>query len=25
LAKKLDQVAAGRIRRLMVFMPPQHG
>jgi len=25
LAKKLDQVAAGRCRRLMVFMPPQHG
>ena len=25
LAKKLDRVAAGRCRRLMVFMPPQHG
>ena len=25
LAKKLDEVAAGRCRRLMVFMPPQHG
>jgi predicted phage terminase large subunit-like protein len=25
LAEKLDQVAAGRCRRLMVFMPPQHG
>ncbi len=25
LAKKLDLVAEGRCRRLMVFMPPQHG
>ena len=25
LAKKLDEVAAGRCRRLMIFMPPQHG
>jgi len=25
LAKKLDLVAAGDCRRLMVFMPPQHG
>jgi len=25
LAKKLDEVAAGRCHRLMVFMPPQHG
>ncbi len=25
LAKKLDLVAAGRIQRLMIFMPPQHG
>ncbi len=25
LAKRLDRVAAGLCRRLMVFMPPQHG
>ena len=25
LAKMLDRVAAGDCRRLMVFMPPQHG
>ncbi len=25
LAEKLDQIAANRCRRLMVFMPPQHG
>jgi predicted phage terminase large subunit-like protein len=25
LAQTLDRVAAGRCRRLMVFMPPQHG
>ena len=25
LAKMLDRVAAGNCRRLMVFMPPQHG
>ena len=25
LAKMLDRVAAGECRRLMVFMPPQHG
>ena len=25
LAKMLDRVAAGKCRRLMVFMPPQHG
>ena len=25
LARRLDRVAAGLCRRLMVFMPPQHG
>ncbi len=25
LAQKLDQIAARKCRRLMVFMPPQHG
>ncbi len=25
LARKLNEVAAGRCRRLMIFMPPQHG
>jgi predicted phage terminase large subunit-like protein len=25
LARKLDEVAAGRCQRLMIFMPPQHG
>jgi hypothetical protein len=25
LAKMLDRVATGKCRRLMIFMPPQHG